>query len=210
MTVTIFGATGMVGKQLITHSLAKGWQVRAFGRNVESLIDEDLRTENLQVIKGYVLDEHDVRHAIAGSNAVLSALGGAFDGTDKTRSLGIKNIIGQMLATGVQRIVALGGLGVLPDAEGKFRLESPGYPKQYLPVGLEHKQAYQYLENAPLLWTFVCAPDILPEDADGKFGVAAEQPGPSFAIKAGNLAQFMVEEAERNQFVHHRVGIGNK
>jgi putative NADH-flavin reductase len=210
MTVTIFGATGMVGKQLITHSLAKGWKVRAFGRNVEGLIDEDLRTDQLQAMKGYVLDEHDVRHAIAGADAVLSALGGAFDGTDRTRSLGIKNIIGQMLATGVQRIVALGGLGVLPDAEGKFRLESPDYPKQYLPVGLEHKQAYLYLENAPLQWTFVCAPDILPADADGKFGVAAEQPGPSFAINAGNLAQFMVEELERNQYVHHRVGIGNR
>lgn len=210
MTVTIFGATGMVGKQLITHSLAKGWKVRAFGRNVEGLIDEDLRTNQLQAMKGYVLDEHDVRHAIAGADAVLSALGGAFDGTDRTRSLGIKNIIGQMLATGVQRIVALGGLGVLPDAEGKFRLESPDYPKQYLPVGLEHKQAYLYLENAPLQWTFVCAPDILPADADGKFGVAAEEPGPSFAINAGNLAQFMVEELERNQYVHHRVGIGNR
>lgn len=210
MTVTIFGATGMVGKQLITHSLAKGWQVRAFGRNVESIIDQDLRNDQFLAIKGYVFDEHDVRHAIAGADAVLSALGGAFDGSDKARSLGIKNIIGQMLATGVQRIVALGGLGVLPDAEGKFRLESPDYPKQYLPVGLEHKQAYLYLENAPLQWTFVCAPDILPADADGKFGVAAEQPGPSFAINAGNLAQFMVEELERNQYVHHRVGIGNR
>jgi putative NADH-flavin reductase len=115
-----------------------------------------------------------------------------------------------MLATGVQRIVALGGLGVLPDAEGKFRLESPDYPQQYLPVGLEHKQAYLYLRDAPVQWTFVCAPDILPADADGKFAVAAEQPGPSFAINAGNLAQFMVEELERNQFVQQRVGIGNK
>lgn len=210
MTVTIFGATGMVGKQLITHSLAKGWKVRAFGRNVESLIDKDLQSGEFEAIKGYVLDEHDVRHAIAGSNAVLSALGGAFDGTDKTRSLGIKNIIGQMLATSVQRIVALGGLGVLPNAEGKFLLDNPDYPKQYLPVGLEHKQAYLYLENAPLQWTFVCAPDILPADADGKFGVTAEHPGPSFAINAGNLAQFMVEELERNQFIHHRVGIGNR
>jgi putative NADH-flavin reductase len=210
MTVTIFGATGMVGKQIITHSLAKGWKVRAFGRNVESLIDKDLQSGEFEALKGYVLDEHDVRHAIAGSNAVLSALGGAFDGTDKTRSLGIKNIIGQMLATGVQRIVALGGLGVLPNAEGKFLLESADYPKQYLPVGLEHKQAYLYLENAPLQWTFVCAPDILPADADGKFSVTAEHPGPSFAINAGNLAQFMVEELERNQFIHHRVGIGNR
>lgn len=209
MTVTIFGATGMVGHQLIVHCLAKGWQVRAFGRNVAHLIDRDLRTKELEVIKGYVLDESNVRQAIKGSNAVLSALGGAFDGTDRTRSLGIKNIIGQMLATGVHRIVALGGLGVLPDEDGNFLLDGPNYPAQYIPVGLEHKQAYLYLREAPLQWTFVCPPNILPADADNHFEALAEKPAVKYEINAGNLALFMVNELERNEFVQQRVGISN-
>ena len=34
MTITIFGATGMVGKQLVQQALFKGYTVKAFGRNV--------------------------------------------------------------------------------------------------------------------------------------------------------------------------------
>lgn len=209
MTVTIFGATGMVGRQLVTHCLAKGWLVRAFGRNTDQLIDQEDRNPALTAIKGYVFDENEVRQAIRGADAVLSALGGSIDGTDKTRSLGIKNIIGQMQATGVRRIIALGGLGVLAGEDGQYLLNAPDYPAQYRPVGLEHKQAYEYLRDSMLDWTFVCAPNILPADANNRYQAASEKPGPSFEINAGNLALFMVEELERNAFVHQRAGIGN-
>lgn len=86
----------MVGKHIVRYALSLGHNVKAFGRNVESLIDEDLRNYNLETVKGYVFNEDDVFDAVKGSDAVLSALGGSFDGIDKTRSLGIKNIITQM------------------------------------------------------------------------------------------------------------------
>ena len=34
MIITIFGATGTVGKELVKQALFNGHQVRAFGRNV--------------------------------------------------------------------------------------------------------------------------------------------------------------------------------
>jgi hypothetical protein len=209
MIVTIFGATGMVGKQLLIHALAKGWTVRAFGRNVEHLIDDSLRKENLVAAKGYVFDAADVYKAIAGADGVLSAIGGAYDGTDKARSLGMKNIVAQMQKAGVKRIVALGGLGVLAGEDGAYRMDHPDYPPEYLPVGLEHKQAYLYLQDSGLDWTFVCAPDILPGEADNQYEAAAEMPGPTNRITAGNLALFMVEALEKNTFRHKRAGLGN-
>ncbi|MBC7589073.1 MAG: NAD(P)H-binding protein, partial [Chitinophagaceae bacterium] len=113
MVITIFGATGQVGKRAVYQALAEGHTVKAFGRNVDNLIDEDLRNQNFEAIKGHVFDEADVLHAVTGSHAVLSTLGGSIDGIDKTRSLGMKNIIFQMQRAGVKRIVALGGSGVL-------------------------------------------------------------------------------------------------
>src|SRR5215467_1240825 len=115
MILTLFGATGKVGKRVVQMALASGNKVRAFGRNVEGFIDEDLRNQNFAAIKGYVFSSGDVFDAIKGCDAVLSALGGATDGTDKTRSLGMKNIIAQMEKTGVKRIIAVGGSGVLED-----------------------------------------------------------------------------------------------
>ena len=211
MTVTIFGATGVVGKQLIIHAMAKGWMVKAFGRNVESMIDKELHlhSENFKVIKGYVFDAGEVNFALKGSDAVLSALGGAFTGTDKSRSLGTKNIITQMKETHVSRIVALGGRGVLPDAKGNYLMDATDYPPEYIPVSLEHKEAYLYLKQSGLDWTFVCAPNIVTGAADNQFVTCSEAATDKWEVSAGNLALFMVEELERKQYLQKRVGISN-
>ena len=211
MTITVFGATGQVGLRIVRQALAKGYKVKAFGRHIEDMIDEDLRNENFQAIKGYVFDEKEVLDAVTGSNVVFSALGGSVDGTDKTRSLGIKNIITQMEKAGVRRIIAVGGMGVLSADADTFILDTPGYPEIYLPVGREHLKAYFFLKGSSLDWTFVCPPDIKNEEATGLFYTSADYPPEknNYRITAGDLALFMLNEAVENRYIHHRVGISN-
>ena len=111
MNLIIFGATGMVGKQLVQQALFGKNHVKAFGRNVYTT--DYLETENLQLVQGALFDESEVLNAIKGCDAVISAIGGNMDGADKTRTLGMKNIIKQMQKSGVKRSIAIGGLGVL-------------------------------------------------------------------------------------------------
>jgi uncharacterized protein len=209
MTIIVFGATGMVGKQLVQQALFNGHTVKAFGRNV--FTELDMEAENLELIKGALFDEKEVYNAIKGCDAVLSALGGSADGTDKTRTLGIKNIITQMKKAGVKRIVAVGGLGVLNADENSLLIEQEDYPKQYLAVGLEHKKAYEYLNESGLDWTFVCCPDILNQPATGTFITNANYPPApnNYKINAGDLAMFMLNELKKNEYVKERVGISN-
>jgi uncharacterized protein len=209
MKLTVFGATGMVGKQIVMQALAFNHTVKAFGRNVESLIDADLRKENLVAVKGYVFDEDDVYNAVKGSDAVLSALGGDFSGNDKARSLGIKNIIEQMKKADVKRIVALGNTAILNAEDGTLIIDNPKFPKKFLPVGREHLQAYLYLKESDLDWTIVGSPDILEGDATGDFITSADySPTPNKGkINAGDLALFMVTEVIKNNYIKHRVGI---
>ena len=110
MNLIVFGATGQVGKQLVQQALFKGHHVKAFGRNVYTT--GFLQSDDLQLVQGALFDEGEVNKAVKGCDAVLSAIGGASDGSDKTRTLGMKNIIKQMNKAGVKRIVALGGLGL--------------------------------------------------------------------------------------------------
>lgn len=210
MNIVVFGATGQVGKQIVKQALFNGHHVKAFGRNVFTEFSTD--DKNLDLIKGGVFDESEVLHAIKGCDAVLSALGGSFDGTDKSRSLGMKNIIAQMKKTGVQRIVALGGMGVLNADEHSLLMDSEDYPKEYLPVGNEHRKAYEYLKDSGLSWTFVCSPDIINADATGEFITNANYaPEPNkYKINAGDLALFMLGELKHNDFVGMRVGISAK
>ena len=211
MQITIFGATGMVGKHLVRLALANGHSVVAFGRSVTALLDADKSNDRLKAIKGYVFDEHDVYAALKGSDAVISVLGGAFDGSDKTRSLGIKNIIKQMEAAGLKRIVALGGMGVLNANEEALIMDQPSYPAEYISVGKEHLQAYKFLQESSLDWTFICSPDITDEANTGNYTTNKDYPPtPNHSkITAGDLAEFMLAEAVKNEYVNSRVGISN-
>lgn len=208
MDIAIFGATGQVGKHLVSQALLKGYQVRAFGRNVHEIPDNN---KNLTLVKGGVFDDKDVYETVKGCDAVLSALGGSFDGTDKARSLGMRNIIQQMEAAGVKRIIALGGMGVLDHPDGGLIIDQPEYPEEYLPVGKEHQKAWEYLRDSRLDWTFLCSPDIIDADPSGKFiSAAAVFPeGARKKIFSGDLALFMLDELEKNRYLHQRVGIGS-
>ncbi len=209
MKIIVFGATGMAGKQLVQQALFKGYTVKAFGRNV--FTELDMKEKSLELFKGAVFDEGEVFDAIKGCDAVLSALGGGTDGTDKTRTLGVKNIIAQMKKTGLKRIIAIGGLGVLNADENSLLIDQEDYPKQYLAVGLEHKKAYEYLNESGLDWTFVCCPDIKNEGATGEFITNANYPPEpnKYKINAGDLAMFMLNELKKNEYVQQRVGISN-
>lgn len=209
MKLIIFGATGMVGKYLVKQALFMGHEVKAYGRNVftESMPKDD----NLELVQGALFDDGQLFNAISGCDAVLSALGGSFDGTDVTRSLGIKHIVSQMKKAGVKRIIGVGGLGVLNADENTYIIDTPEYPAQYIPVGREHFKAYEYLKESGLEWTFVCPPDIKNAEATGSFVTNADYPPTpnKYQINAGDLSLFMLNELQNRAFVQHRVGISN-
>lgn len=209
MNLVVFGATGQVGKQIVQQALYMGHRVRAFGRNVYTT--GYLQTDNLELVQGALFDAAEVYNAIRGSDAVLSAIGGGADGTDKTRTLGLKNIIAQMKKAGVKRIVAIGAEGILEANNGKLLMEQEDYPQENIPVSMEHKKAWELLEESGLDWTYVCPSAILDQGPTGNFVTAADHLPASGKqhINAGDLALFMLNELSKNEYNGHRVGIAN-
>lgn len=209
MNLIVFGATGQVGKRVVSTALAHGHKVKAFGRNVHTLIDADIRNDKLEAIKGSVFDEEAVYNAITGCDGVLSALGGGFDGVDKTRSLGIKTIIAQMKKAAVNKIVAVGNSAVLSTSNNEYILDQPDFPAEYIPVGQEHLQAYQYLVESNLSFTFLCPPAIHDADASENYTTSETYlPQPNLQyINAGDIAHFMLKEIEHQQYPRKRVGM---
>lgn len=211
MTITIFGATGQVGTQVMQQALAKNYTVKAFGRNVENLIDKDLHNDKFTAIHGYVFDEVDVFNAIQDSDAVISCLGGSIDGTDKTRSLGMKNIVSQMQKSNVKRIIAIGGLGVLNSNETTFMMNEENFEEQYMPVSLEHLSALEFLENSGLDYTFICPPQIINQDPNFEYTTNLNYlPVPNkWQISSGNLAACMLQCLEKKEYIKSKIGISN-
>ena len=79
MRITIFGANGPTGRLLTGQALAAGHQVAAVTRQPDSF---PLHHDRLEVVGADVLDPVAVDAAVAERDAVLSALGGRWQGTD--------------------------------------------------------------------------------------------------------------------------------
>ncbi len=210
MRITIFGATGMTGKRAIDEALAHGHEVRAFGRNVFEALSTE--RERLELFKGGVLSHGEVEDAVKGADAVLSCLGGGIDGTDRTRSLGIKTIVEAMKKKGPKRIIAIGSFGILDTKEpGKLAYQMPGYPSTFKAVAVEHREAWEHLADSPLDWTVLCPPQIKDEPATGEYNLLLNFPpeGQNW-VTAGDLADFMMNALKSNEWVKARVGIAAK
>lgn len=209
MKIIVFGATGNVGKQLVKQALFNGHSVKAFARNVftENLPKDD----NLELVQGALFDEKEVLRALKDCDAVLSALGGATDRSDKTRSLGMKNIVKQMEKAGLKRIVAIGGIGIMEDENGKLLMNDEEFPAEYLTVSEEHKKAWQFLQESNLAWTMVCPFMITDGEPTGLFKTSIDIAGltEQSSIRSGDLALFMLNEISKNEYAGHRVGIAN-
>ena len=76
MKLLIFGATGGTGRALVEQALHEGHEVTAFVRNPAKMTTQH---EKLKVVKGNVKDCHSVGSAVAGQDAVFSALGVRFN-----------------------------------------------------------------------------------------------------------------------------------
>ena len=72
MEITIFGASGGIGRLLVEQALDAGYMVKAYVRNPSKL---ELTHQNLEIIKGELSDFENIRTAIAGVDAVISTLG---------------------------------------------------------------------------------------------------------------------------------------
>ena len=106
MKLTVFGATGGVGRELVTQALDAGHHVTAYIRNPGKL---DLTHPNLTVIAGKLTDRDAVQRAVRGADAVISALGPSLDRKATGMPLvdGTRTILDAMAAEGVERYIGI-------------------------------------------------------------------------------------------------------
>jgi len=103
MSVGLFGATGVVGKQVLKRCLEKGYQVKALARKPEKLQDYD---SQITIVKGGISDKDAVKEVCSGVDVVISSLGNV--GKFQIMAEAARNI----LEAEPNRIIVLSSLGV--------------------------------------------------------------------------------------------------
>ena len=118
MKLTIFAATGGIGRQLLEQAVAAGHDVTAVARNPRNLPATQARVVTADLA---ATDAAALQGAVAGADAVLSALGARTKADTGVAARGTKAITEAMQASGVRRVIVVSAapIGTVP---------SPGRP----------------------------------------------------------------------------------
>jgi putative NADH-flavin reductase len=106
MKLTVFGATGGVGRELVTQALDAGHRVTVYVRNPAK---PDLADPELTITAGELTDRDAVQRAVTGADAVISALGPSLDRKATAMPLidGTRTIVEAMQAADVERYIGM-------------------------------------------------------------------------------------------------------
>ena len=117
MNVTVFGATGGVGSQVVEQLRSRGHHVTAYVRNPSKVPSS--WGDDVTVVTGELSDAPAVDRAVQGADAVVSALGPSLDRKATGLPLvgGTRHIIDAMQRHGVRRYVGNGTPSVLDPRE---------------------------------------------------------------------------------------------
>jgi uncharacterized protein YbjT (DUF2867 family) len=113
--VAVLGATGYIGGRLVAALLARGWRVRAVGRNPEKLRCRPFASHpNVELAQADALDQPMLTEALRGCRAAYYLVHSMYPGVknfedrDKRAALIMRDAARD---AGLERIIYLGGLG---------------------------------------------------------------------------------------------------
>ncbi|MEU2393401.1 NAD(P)-binding oxidoreductase [Streptomyces sp. NPDC007369] len=119
MRITVFGATGGTGRHLVRQALEAGHHVTGVARDRRRLplVDHPRHV----AVEADVMDPEAIEEAVAGQDAVVSALGARAKGDTSVCSDGAGAIITAMHTTGTRRLVVVTAGGhVVDEGDGPF------------------------------------------------------------------------------------------
>jgi putative NADH-flavin reductase len=190
MKLAVFGATGTVGSALVDKALAAGHELSVLARTPSKI---PRTAEGLRVVTGDARDPDAVRRTIAGSDAVVSMLGGFAD-TDSIR-VGTALISSAMGEARIRRLVVVQG----------YHLDFPGDPhnvgrKLILPMLYlgsrtlisDSRAMATAIQSSDLDWTLIRAPRITRGRSTGKVRIGALPLGPWDSVVNADVADLVL------------------
>lgn len=209
MNILLLGATGMVGSRIAAEAVARGHRVTAVSRSGGSPVP------GVTAAAADVGDPQRVAGLAAGHDAVASALAPPRDGSDPQEPFLALNqaLITGVRASGVTRLVVVGGAGSLEVAPGEALADQPGFPDAYLGEALAQRDLLTYLRSVDDLdWTYISpAAEIAPGERTEDFRIGGDRlmtdPAGQSRISAEDYAVAFVDEIERDAHSRGRMSV---
>jgi putative NADH-flavin reductase len=209
MRLTVFGASGGTGRWLLKQALGAGHQVTGVTRRPATIPPRDW----LSVVGADVADADAVDATIAGSDAVLSALGVSYSRRPITvYSQGATNIIAAMHRHGVKRLVVVSSAPLNPAYRASdwlcfTRVLEPLFMRRPGRTTYEDMRRMESLVRASELdWTIIRSCWLFDAAAVTDYRLAEDSAAGMFTARA-DLAASMLAQLADDRFIRKTVGV---
>lgn len=201
MKIAVYGATGMIGSQIVNESVNRGHEVTAIARQGADVAGASTRTLDLADAQGFaeIAGEHDVVVLATGP----SRTGGDHGEWLKAMATAYSNAEGT-------RLLIVGGAGAL-EIDGIRLVDSPDFPEAYKAEARTIAAAYDAVKASPetLDWTVLApAPLIQPGERTGTYTTARDTPAGD-SISTQDYAVAMLDEIETPAYRRSRFTAAN-
>ncbi len=205
--ILILGASGNAGREVVGMAVSLGHRVSAVSRNVSEVLDGSPESVLLKDLD--VLDLEGLIEASNGVDVIISCLGPGSDGNINLLFEGMSCVIAAARANRINRILGIGGAGILDITDGgDLWKNDPKFPSFLKEISSAHEKSWKLLEKSGIAWTFVCPPMMQsgPVTCEYRLGSNSLLPG-GFSIRFSDVAHFLVTEIENKEFLNSRVAI---
>lgn len=210
MRITVFGASGGIGGEIVRQGLAAGHEVTAVVRDPARLAATG---DRLEVFRSGLTDAEELRGAVAGRDAVLSGLGAR--GREDARA-GIATrltvpVLRAMEAEGVRRLLVVSAAPLAPAAEREplaDRAMMAVVSRVLKPVYADLRVLEGELARSATDWTSVRPPRLLDKPLTGVYRTAVgRNPRGARQIGRADVAHAMLTMIDDPATVKQGVGV---
>lgn len=211
MKITVFGATGGIGGQVVEQALAAGHKVAAVVRETSAY---DVSHPSLEVFRVPGLKDPDVlRPALDGSQAVISGVGARSRKAGPVASESTRSILAAMGAVGLHRFVAVSALplGPIPPDESFLnrRVVLPMINAFAADVYADLRLMEADIMSSSTDWTIVRPPKLTDKPLTGRYRVGIGSTIPrTYSISRADTAHLMLAAISDPAMVDHPVSVG--
>ncbi|MFI6545191.1 NAD(P)-dependent oxidoreductase [Streptomyces prunicolor] len=210
MKLTVFGATGGIGQEIVRQALASGHEVTAVVRDPARLTVRGAGA-GLEVFRADLADPEAVRPAVAGRDAVLSGLGARSRKDAGVATRLTRTVLAAMEAEGVRRVlvVSAGPIGPEPEGAGLLDRAARGLISALLKdVYDDLREMEAALAASATDWTSVRPPRLQNKPVTGTYRtVVGGFPDKGRFIARADVAHAMLAMADDPRTVKQGVGV---
>ncbi|MFL4474993.1 NAD(P)-dependent oxidoreductase [Paeniglutamicibacter sp. MACA_103] len=201
MKIAVYGATGMVGSQIVAEAAKRGHEVTAVsrsGREVEGAASASIAE----------LGDSAAYRALATTNdVVVFSVPPSRTGEAHQPFIDAHEEISETLVPA--RVFVVGGAGAT-EVDGVRLVDTPGFPEEYMPEARTMGEVLDFYTSASGLdWTMLApAPVIAPGEPSGAIVLGNDSPAGNH-VSTGDFAVAALDELEDPKHQHRRFTVAS-